>query len=83
MANDEHKYATRLQEVLRTEGRTQAWLARKTSIDEAQISLWTNGIRRPSIANQQKIALVLERNVKELFSSPNSLVFDKHLEEAA
>lgn len=56
------QFATRLQQILETEGRKQAWLADQTGIDRARMSQYVNGILRPGDANRAKIADALGRS---------------------
>ena len=57
---------TRLGEILETEGRTQAWLARATKIQPSQISGIVNG-HRGDLDKRTAIATALGRTVEDVF----------------
>lgn len=57
---------TRLQEVLRAEGRKQTWLADRADLDPGHLSRIVNGLH-PTDATARKIADALGRDVADLW----------------
>lgn len=66
------RHETPLGEVLRTEGRTQAWLARTLDVQPAQVWSWVHGIHVPEDATRDQIATALGRTTDELWPAPRS-----------
>lgn len=58
----------RLKEILKEQGRTGSWLARKIEKDPATVSRWCSNKQQPSIETLYKIAHVLDINVYELLN---------------
>ena len=56
----------RLKEVLREEGRSGKWLAGKLEKDPATVSRWCNNHIQPSLETLDKIAKLLDVQIREL-----------------
>ena len=63
----DHQYRTRLEQVMKEEGRMQRWLARRTGIHETRISNYVTGRLTPGPTNRRKIAAVLKLDEADLF----------------
>lgn len=59
----------RLAIVLKEERRSNRWLAGETGFTETTVSKWANNAKQPNIFIFYLIALVLKRDLKDLFVS--------------
>ena len=62
----------RIMEVLKTQGRSQTWLAKQLECSYAVMTNYCNNKTQPSKAVLRKVAKVLEVYVKELDSAGDS-----------
>jgi putative transcriptional regulator len=56
----------KLKETLKSQGRTQKWIAAKMERSENTISLWCLNKNQPSVEDLFRIAEILDVNVKDL-----------------
>ncbi|AUJ88413.1 fluoride efflux transporter CrcB [Paenibacillus polymyxa] len=56
-----------LKEVLRSHGRTQSWLSRRTGYSRQQISNWISGRSKMSFEAAVLIARILECHAEDLY----------------
>ena len=62
------KKLNRIKEVLKSEGRTAKWLSEKLEVDVATMSRWCNNHIQPSLTTLDKIATILNIDIKELLN---------------
>lgn len=75
-----NKIPTRLKRILKEEGRTQSWLARKVGVHRNTVLQWMHVYGdHPSDANQRAIADALGRTVDDVFPADTT----DSLEQAA
>ena len=60
-------YKTKLQYILKTEGRSQTWLAKRTEKSVGQINQYVLGEVEPGMKNMVLIAQALDRSVEDVF----------------
>jgi hypothetical protein len=60
-------YPTRLKQILETEGRTQAWLAKQVGCTRSMVCEWANDSRTCTERWHTPVALALGRNVSDVF----------------
>ncbi len=59
----------RIKVVLAETKRKNKWLAHQLGKDESTISQWCSNTRQPSLENLNKIAKLLERDIKDLLNN--------------
>jgi putative transcriptional regulator len=59
----------RIKQVLKTQAKTQAWLAGELDIEFRTVNRYVNNHRQPSLEILFEIAKILKVNVKELINS--------------
>ena len=64
-------YRTKLQLILKTEGRSQTWLAKRTGKSVGQINQYVLGEVEPGMKNMVLIAQALDRPVEDIFFDPD------------
>ncbi len=67
--NMSNKNLNRIKIALVEKGRTGVWLAEQLSVSTVTVSKWCSNISQPSLQTLNKIASVLELDVKELLVS--------------
>lgn len=58
---------TNLQQAIKEAGLTQAELARRLNLGEAQLSRWCRGVSTPGLQNRQRLSFLLGWDEKDLF----------------
>ncbi|MGJ7030854.1 hypothetical protein [Niabella hirudinis] len=63
----------RLAIVLKEERRSNRWLASEVGFTETTVSKWVNNVKQPNIFVFYLIALILKRDLKDLFISSEEI----------
>ena len=64
----ENKKLNRIKVVLAEKDKTGRWLAEKVGKSNCTISKWCNNVAQPDLLTLNKVAIVLEVNVKDLLN---------------
>ena len=64
----EHKDLNRLKLVLVEKKRTGTWLAKQLGVSYVTVSKWCSNVTQPTLPTLNKIAIILEVNVKDLLN---------------
>jgi putative transcriptional regulator len=57
-----------IREVLKSKGKSQAWLAQELNISVSLVTIYTSNIRQPEIKTLYKMANLLDIDVRDLLS---------------
>lgn len=68
LLNMEHKDLNRLKLVLVEKKRTGTWLAKQLGVSYVTVSKWCSNVTQPTLPTLNKIAIILEVNVKDLLN---------------
>lgn len=66
--NMEYKDLNRLKLVLVEKKRTGTWLAKQLGVSYVTVSKWCSNVTQPTLPTLNKIAIILEVNVKDLLN---------------
>ncbi len=66
-SSDTYPYPTRLKQILETEGRSQAWLARQLGVTRSVVCEWANDVLPIAQGWHGEIAARLGRSVEDVF----------------
>lgn len=64
----EYKDLNRLKLVLVEKKRTGTWLAKQLGVSYVTVSKWCSNVTQPTLPTLNKIAIILEVNVKDLLN---------------
>jgi putative transcriptional regulator len=56
----------KIKDTLTKQGRSQRWLAKELDIHFTTIAAWCNNLRQPTLTDLNKIAEILDVNIKDL-----------------
>lgn len=68
MAKGRHRKLNLIKEVLKSQGKTQAWLAEKLDKDYVTVTRYANNVTQPSLDTLFEIARILRISARELIN---------------